>query len=88
MIRKGTKLENYWYSMEIKANVCKCEEDCSTESSNNSFGRKEVNSPAAVSLDIVPVASGDIDEVLESFEPPLKKNKLNASAVEDVIMGE
>ena len=36
----------------------------------------------------MPVASGDIDEVLESFEPPLKKNKLNASAVEDVIMGE
>lgn len=85
---KAKKLLVRTLSVEIKDNVCKCEKDCSTESSNNSFGRNEVNSPAAVSLDIVPVESGDIDEVLESFEPPLKKNKLSASAVEDVIMGE
>ena len=45
---KARKLLVRTLSMEIKANVCKCEEDCSTESSNNSFGRKEVNSPAAV----------------------------------------
>jgi len=75
-------------SVEIKDNVCKCEKDCSTESSNNSFGIKEVNSPAAVNLDIVPVESGDIDEALESFEPLLKKKKFSASAVEDMIMGE
>ena len=82
---KARRLLVHTLSVEIKANVCKYEKDCSTESSNNSFGRKEVpvKSPAAVSLDIVPV-----DEVLESSEPPLKKNKLSTSAVEDVIMGE
>jgi len=74
--------------VEIKDNVCKCEKDYSTEISNNSFGIKEVNSPTAVNLDTVPVESGGIDEVLESFEPPLKKKKLSVSDVEDVIMGE